>query len=101
MNYSKAGGKYMKNIIQHIYSGYINEEERREEETPSYEAYSKSAEKLAETFSNKQKDLFDNYFEHFCAYYAEQVEKAYERGFKTGVWLGLELYDFSPDYREE
>lgn len=89
----------MKNILQHLYHGNLNEVERSTEEfekTEEYEKYYASIKKLTESLSPEQQKLFDEYYDWEGAYQSLLSERTYANGVKTGMCLALELVDFEP-----
>ena len=91
----------MKKIIEHIYYGLINESERHVEKTEYDEIAIERREALLNSLTEQQKQLFEDFYESNCLHFGEMEKSAYERGFKTGIWLGLEVSDFSAHFREE
>lgn len=83
-----------KSIIDAIACGEINEWDGKYERTKEDEEAEKAMDALENTFSEEQKRLFERYFETTMAIAAKQESYYYARGFKTGVWLGLEISDF-------
>ena len=88
----------MKSIIDLMYEGEINEAEREIEGTEYDQEEDERREALVRTLTKEQEKLFDKFCEASCMYYGVMEKRAYERGLKTGVWLGIELCDFSPSY---
>ncbi len=79
----------MKNILSHLYYGNLNEAEKKVTplyNTQEYTRYKRAEENLEKTFSKEQQALHSLY-----------CEKLYCNGVRTGMCIGLELVDFSPD----
>lgn len=89
-----------KEIIKNLYYGWIDESERKRERTERDEEEYKAYEALYATFTEEQKALFEEFYVCNCGVIAQLEEQAYAQGVKTGFWLALELYDFSPRYDE-
>ncbi|MBR1975060.1 MAG: hypothetical protein IKA20_04345 [Clostridia bacterium] len=90
----------MKNIVECIFNGEINENEREYIRTERDKEESEAYERLEETLTEEQKKMLDDLYIKFGGVIAQQEERHYSRGFKTGVWLGLELAAFEPNFRK-
>lgn len=89
----------MKNILQALYYGRLNEFERnikKLQETQQYKEYDKCYKKLVGTLTPEQKNLFEEYFQSESIYLSLENEQIYANGVKTGMCLALELIDFDP-----
>lgn len=87
----------MKKIIDWIYHGQSDESNRNlKEYVPEeiLETSKKQYEELIKLFTKEQKALFLEYQEMEGELYGLQLDNAFERGFKIGVLLGLEIADF-------
>lgn len=87
----------MKKIIDWIYHGQSDESNRNlKEYVPEeiLETSKKQYEELIKLFTKEQKALFLEYQETEGELYGLQLDNAFERGFKIGVLLGLEIADF-------
>lgn len=87
----------MKKIIDWIYHGQSDESNRNlKEYVPEeiLETSKKQYEELIKLFTKEQKALFLEYQETEEELYGLQLDNAFERGFKIGVLLGLEIADF-------
>ncbi len=89
-----------KEILKNLYYGWINESERKREWTERNEEEDKAYEALYATFTEEQKELFDEFDLCNCGVVGQLQEQAYAQGIKTGFWLAFELCDFSPRYDE-
>ena len=89
-----------KEILKNLYYGWIDESERKRERTERDEEEYKAYEALYATFTEEQKELFEEFYLCNCGVIAQLEEQAYVQGVKTGFWLAFELYDFSPRYDE-
>ena len=93
----KKGERRMKKVINWIYHGQCDEANKGLKEYIPKEVLEKSLEqykKLCELFTEEQKALFLEYQETEGEVYGLQLDNAFERGFKMGVLLGLEIADF-------
>ena len=91
-------------ILNHLYHGNLNEAERRVEKLHNTEEYKKSIEfgdKLLASLSKEQKELFNKYFEWDSAYRGLENERLYINGFKTGMQMALETFQFDPPWWKE
>ncbi len=87
----------MKKVINWIYHGQCDEASRGLKEYIPKEILEKSLEqykKLCKIFNKEQKILFEEYQAAESEIYGLQLDNAFERGFKMGVLLGLEIADF-------
>ena len=86
-----------KDILKMLFYGEISEANRTTEEfvqTQERKNLDIAYEKMYETFSGEQKELFEKYCECDCGYQALYVERTYANAFKAGFWLAVELIDF-------
>ena len=84
----------MKDIIEAMFYGEINESMRKTKAEPSQE--SKSAyDEFAKALNDEQLELFDKYYLEEGLYLGTIEKERYEQGFKTGFWLAMQLKEFS------
>ena len=82
----------MKDIIESIFYGEVNEAERKlrvelpKEWKSTFDAFEK-------TLTEEQKELFDKYYIEDGAHIGAIERERYEQGFKTGFWLAMQLVD--------
>ncbi len=84
----------MKNIIESMFYGEINEAERKLNVKLSQE-WEKVFEAFEKSLTEEQRELFDKYYIEDGAHIGEIERERYEQGFKTGFWLAMQLTDFS------
>ena len=84
----------MKNIIESMFYGEINEAERKLNVRLSKE-WEKAFEAFEKSLSEEQRELFDKYYIEDGAHIGEIERERYEQGFKTGFCLAMQLADFS------
>ena len=90
----------MKNILTHLYYGNLNEAEKKVTplyNTQEYARYKRAEESLEKTFSKEQQELYNKVCNLESAFHSLYCEKLYCNGVRTGMCIGLELVDFSPD----
>lgn len=94
----------MKNILGNLFLGNIREALRPVEkllQTKESKARIETYEKLEALLNEEQKEALEQHMEKEMEWISLQEQHLYEKAFKTGVWLGLELADFKPEYWEE
>ncbi len=84
----------MKNIIESMFYGEINEAERKFNVKLSKE-WERVFEVFEKSLTEEQRELFDKYYIEDGAHIGEIERERYEQGFKTGFWLAMQLADFS------
>ncbi|MBQ8291095.1 MAG: hypothetical protein IJX88_01110 [Clostridia bacterium] len=87
----------MKHILRHLYYGFLNESERYVKalrETEEYRQMTACYKKFAATFTDGQRELYQEFDAATVAYFDLEQERVYSNGFKTGVWLTFEFMDF-------
>ena len=82
----------MKSIIEQIYYGNISEFDRRrvvksDEELQAYDA-------IYDRRNAEEKVLFDKFEETLSMNYGEELRATFERGFKMGARMALEIAEF-------
>ena len=86
----------MKNIIELLYYGQINEAERSDNpnlhiKKPDKE--DKAYDLLYKSLSDEQKELFNQWEELYADRLEERVESKFARGLKIGFQLALQIAD--------
>ena len=84
----------MKNIIEAMFYGEINEAERKTKVERSKEL-DVAFDAFEKTLDKKQIELFDKYYLEDGLYMGEIERERYEQGFKTGFWLAVQLSNFT------
>lgn len=84
----------MKNIIESMFYGEINEAERKLNVKLSKE-WAKAFESFEKSLTEEQRELFDKYYVEDGAHIGEIERERYEQGFKRGFWLAMQLINFS------
>ena len=87
----------MKNILELLYYGQINEAERSDNphshiQPPDEE--DKAYDLLYASLSDKQKELFEKWEEHYANRMGDRMDYTFARGFKMGFHLALQVMDF-------
>lgn len=83
----------MKSIIEQIYYGNISEFDRRrvlksDEELQAYDA-------IYDRLNAEEKILFDKFEEILSMNYGEELRETFERGFKMGARMAIEVAEFN------
>lgn len=84
----------MKNIIEAMFYGEINEAERKTKVERS-KGLDNAFDAFEKTLDKRQAELFDKYYMQEGLYMGEVERERYEQGFKTGFWLAMRMMDFS------
>lgn len=82
----------MKSIIEQIYYGNISEFDRKtvvqgDDELKAYEA-------IYNRLNAEEKALFDKFEEILSMNYGEELRATFERGFKMGARMAIEIAEF-------
>ena len=82
----------MRSIIEQIYYGNISEFDRRrvvknDDELQAYDA-------IYDRLNAEEKALFDKFEEILSMNYGEEPRETFERGFKIGARMALEIAEF-------
>lgn len=89
----------MKSILHELYIGNLDElyaildkklmGSAKDEENKTYD-------KLYATLTEEQKQLLDTFLDLLSGRYADIEEYRYIKGFKTGLLIAVECFDFKP-----
>ena len=93
----ETGERNSMKIIEDIYYGRTNEAEGKRASTAFDDAERAAYEKLWDSLSEEQLALFETFYEAHLGRMGELRYQSYEKGFKTGARLGLELKDSKPE----
>ncbi len=86
-------------VIDKLFNGNISESENlfskmNDERDKKLAEAEEKINLLMETMSDKQKELFEAWRWVDDGLWCDEVDKAYTRGFKSGVHLIIEVYNF-------
>ena len=90
----------MSSIINKLFNGNLKAECENLLQSALYERNKKLdkliqlEEELLKIFNESEKGLFDKWREALEGIWCDEVDLAYERGFKTGALLMIEIHDF-------
>ena len=90
----------MESIINKLFNGNLKAECENLLQSALYERNKKLdnlvklEEELLKIFNGNEKELFDKWRETLEGIWCDEVDLAYEHGFKTGALLMIEIYDF-------
>ena len=90
----------MSSIINKLFNGNLKAECENLLQSALYERNKKLdkliqlEEELLKVFNESEKGLFDKWRETLEGIWCDEVDLAYERGFKTGALLMIEIHDF-------
>lgn len=84
-------------ILEALYYGKLNESERRRTPSKYDEKEAQAQEALWATLTPEQQELFEEHEKWHVLMLGADMVQAYKNGVKTGVYIGMELKDFSPN----
>lgn len=96
----------MRSMINRLYSGELYEAENLFQNRTARQIKKQDIEERAynvlwEKLSDEQKKLFDDFLSKLMFNHCDEVELAYQRGFKVGAQLIIEVFDLDFDDENE